>query len=104
MFARVTRAQIDTDTVSVEDALRRFQAAAMPSLQEQHGYRGLCVLAGQEGEVLLVSFWATEASAHALEDGGWFFEVLRDFITLLQAEPGRATYEVLAADLSRATS
>jgi hypothetical protein len=103
VFARVTRAQIDTETVSVEDALRRFQAAAMPSLQEQHGYRGMCVLAGEEGEVLLVSFWATEASAHALEDGGWYFAVLRDFITLLQGEPGRATYGVLAADLGRAT-
>lgn len=103
MFARVTRAQIDTETVSVEDALRRFQAAAMPSLQEQHGYRGLCVLAGQEGEVLLVSFWATEASAHALEDGGWYFEVLRDVLTLREAEPGPTTFEVRAADLGRAT-
>lgn len=103
MFARVTRAQIDTGTVSMEDALRRFQAAAMPSLQEQHGYRGMCMLAAQEGELLLVSFWATDASADAFQDGGWYFEVLRDVITLHQVEPGPATYEVWAADLGRAS-
>lgn len=103
MFARVTEVEIDTDAVSVDDVLNRFQAAVVPSLQEQPGYQGLCVLGGEDGVALLVTFWASEASARAIEEGGWYFEVLRDFVTLLRTAPGRATYEVLAADLTRVT-
>ena len=99
MYARVTRVRVDTDTITVDDALSRFRAAVLPSLQEQPGYRGIYVLATLAGEGLLVSLWATEEAASAINEGGWYFEVMRDLATLFRDAPDRSTYEVLVADL-----
>lgn len=99
MYARVTQVHVDTATSSVEDVLHRFRQAVLPSLQEQPGYRGLYVMGTEEGAGVLVSLWATEEAAKAMDPGGWYFGVLRDFATVLDEAPDRAAYEVLLRDL-----
>lgn len=99
MYARVTELRVDTERSTVEDVLTRFRAAVLPALQEQPGYRGIYVLGTPEGTGVLVSLWATEQAATAIYEGGWYFEVLRDFATLFREVPDRTSYQVLVADL-----
>ncbi len=98
MHARVTEVRVDTEVSTVEEALDRFRAAVLPTLQEQPGYRGVYVLSTAEGAGLLVSLWATEDAAAAIDERDWYFEVMRDLATLFRDPPGRVTYEVLVAD------
>lgn len=99
MYARVTEVEVDLATTTIDDVLTRFRAAVLPALQEQPGYRGLYVMGTAEGAGVLVSLWATEASASAIHEGGWYFGVLRDFATVFRDDPERASYEVLLTDL-----
>lgn len=100
MYARVTELRVDTAKVSIDDVLNRFRAAVLPSLREQPGYRGIYVMGTPEGDGVLVSLWATEQAASAIHEGGWYFEVLRDFATFFRDAPGQASYEVLMTDMA----
>jgi hypothetical protein len=104
MHARVTRVHVDTELSSIEDVLNRFRVAVLPALQEQPGYRGIYVLGTDDGAGVLVSLWATEQAATAMDPGGWYFGVLRDFATFLDATPDRAAFEVLLKDVPGAQS
>lgn len=99
MHARVTELKVDLDVTTVVDALTRFRAAVLPSLQEQPGYRGIYVLGTPAGDGLLVSLWATEDAARADHQDDWYYQVMRDLATLLRERPSQATYQVLASDL-----
>jgi hypothetical protein len=99
VHARVTRVHVDTERASVEEVLHRFRVAVLPALQEQPGYRGIYVLGTQEGDGVLLSLWASEEAAEAMHPGGWYFGVLRDFATFLDATPDRQAFEVLLRDL-----
>lgn len=104
MHARVTHVHVDTAQVSVDDVLNRFLVAVLPALQEQPGYRGLYVLGTVDGNGVLVSLWASEQAATAMDPGGWYFGVLRDFATFLDATPDGSAYEVLLRDIPGAQS
>jgi hypothetical protein len=99
MHARVTQVHVDRERSSVEEVLNRFLVAVLPALQEQSGYRGIYVLGTDDGDGVLISLWATEEAATAMDPGGWYFGVLREFATLLDATPDRSAYEVLLKDL-----
>lgn len=99
MHARVTQVHVDTERSSVEEVLNRFLVAVLPALQEQPGYRGIYVLGTEGGDGVLVSLWATEEAATAMDPGGWYFGILRDFATFFDAAPDRSAYEVLVKDL-----
>jgi len=99
MHARVTKVQVDTEHTSIEEVLKRFQVAVLPALQEQPGYRGVYVMGADDGRGVLVSLWATEQAARAMDPGGWYFGVLRDFATFFGEAPDRSAYEVLVSDL-----
>lgn len=99
MYARVTLLEVDTLRTSVEDALKLFQDAVMPKLQDQPGYRGVYAMSTPEGQALLMSFWDKEEQAAEMDGGGWYSSVLSEFAVLFRSPPGRAYYEVLVADL-----
>jgi len=97
MFARTTLLEIDTLRVSVESAAAQFEAAVMPRLQEQPGFRGVYALTTPDGRGLLITFWDTAEQAGAGGESGWYPEVLREYTTLFKAPPGRESYEVRVA-------
>lgn len=100
MVARVTVAEIDPVRHDPQDAIERFETALVPALHEQEGYDGCYVLLSDEGKVLVVTFWSTEAAAQATRTSGFYqsqIDKLSDFVVYRSA-PGRDSYEVVVSD------
>ena len=101
MVARVTVAEIDPVRQDPRHAIERFETALVPALQEQEGYEGCYVLLSDEGKVLVLTFWSTEATAKATRVSGFYqsqIDKLSDFVVYRSA-PGREAYEVVVSDL-----
>lgn len=96
MYARVTQLEIDTLRVAVDDALEVFETEVLPDLRAQPGYRGVYVLATQDGRGVLMSLWDTADQADA--SGGAYAETLERYLTLFKAPPGREHYQVRLVD------
>jgi heme-degrading monooxygenase HmoA len=103
MHARVTSFDIDTVAISMPRAIQRFADQVLPSLREQPGYRGVCVLDNDEGRGLLVSFWESEEAASSSVMSGFYDEQASKFLTVYRQPPGREHYEVGLLDLPAAT-
>ena len=99
MYARVTLLEIDPLRTDVDTAAGLFRDAVLPQVREQPGYRGVYVLATDEGKALLVSLWDTAESADAQSDSGWYAAELERYVTLFRAPPGRERYQVVLSDL-----
>lgn len=100
MVARVTVAEIDPVRQDPRDAIERFEIALVPALQEQEGYEGCYVLLSDEGKVLVVTFWSSEAAARATRTSGFYqsqIDKLSDFVVYRSA-PGREAYDVVVSD------
>jgi hypothetical protein len=97
MYARTTLLEVDTLRVPLESALAVFETDVMPRLQGQPGFRGLYVLTTPDGRAMLISFWDTAEEADASQESGWYPDVLREYMTLFKAPPGREHYEVRVA-------
>ncbi len=101
MYARVTTLEIDTMRVGVEEALARYREQFVPRLQEQDGYEGVLVFSTPEGKGLVITLWDSEQAALAGTEGegGLYTEVIRSFMTVFRAPPGRDHYELAFTDL-----
>src|SRR5687767_12033006 len=97
MYARTTLLEIDTLRVPLDEALHQFEAAVLPQLREQAGFRGLYALTTPAGRAMLITFWDTPQEADAGTETGWYPEVLAEYTTLFRSPPGRETYEVRVA-------
>jgi heme-degrading monooxygenase HmoA len=97
VYARTTLLEIDTLRVPLDEALHQFEAAVLPQLQEQPGFRGLYALTTPAGRAMLITFWDTVEEADAGTDTGWYPETLAEYTTLFRSPPGRETYEVRVA-------
>jgi heme-degrading monooxygenase HmoA len=105
MIARVTLAEIDPVRISVERASRLFEDSVVPALRDQDGYEGAYVLLSDQGKVLALTFWESEAAAQAGLQGtqSFYVEQVEKFVTLYRSPPGREMYDVLVADAPAAT-
>lgn len=99
MYARVTQLEIDTMRTSVDDAIAMFREGVLPGLKDQPGYSGVYAMSTPAGQAVLISFWANEDEAAAVNDGGWYESVLQSYATLFRSPPGRGYYEVLVSDV-----
>jgi hypothetical protein len=98
VHARTTLLEIDTLRTSVDDAVRTFEEEVVPRLREQAGFLGVYALANPEGRGMLITFWETAEQAETAGVGGWYPEVLREYLTLFRSPPGRERYEVRLAE------
>ncbi len=100
MVARVTLAEIDAVRMSIDQAVALFRDSVVPALHEQEGFEGVYVLLSDEGKVLAVTFWDSEASADTGIRGSrsFYAEQVEKFVTLYRSPPGRETYDVVVAD------
>jgi heme-degrading monooxygenase HmoA len=105
MIARVTLAEIDPVRISVERASRLFEDSVVPALRDQDGYEGAYVLLSDQGKVLALTFWESEAAAQAGLQGtqNFYVEQVEKFVTLYRSPPGREMYDVVVADAPAAT-
>jgi heme-degrading monooxygenase HmoA len=105
MIARVTLAEIDPVRLSVERASRLFEDSVVPALRDQDGYEGAYVLLSDQGKVLALTFWESEAAAQAGLQGtqSFYVEQVEKFVTLYRSPPGREMYDVVVADAPAAT-
>jgi heme-degrading monooxygenase HmoA len=105
MIARVTLAEIDPVRISVERASRLFEDSVVPALRDQDGYEGAYVLLSDQGKVLALTFWESEAAAQAGLQGtqSFYVEQVEKFVTLYRSPPGREMYDVVVADAPAAT-
>jgi heme-degrading monooxygenase HmoA len=92
-------AELDPVRTSVGDAVVVFRESVLPALHEQEGFAGAYVLLSPEGKVLVLTFWADEASAKAGVRSGFYREQVQKFVTVFEAPPGRETYDVVLADV-----
>lgn len=100
MVARATRAEIDPVRQSPQQAIATFEESVVPALREQDGYEGCYVLLSEEGKVLVLTFWESDAKAQASRVSGFYqaqVEKLSDFV-FFRSEPGREAYDVAVAD------
>jgi heme-degrading monooxygenase HmoA len=106
MVARVTLAEIDPVRMSVQQATRLFEDSVVPALREQDGYEGAYVLLSDEGKVLALTFWESEAAAEAGLQGtrSFYAEQIEKFVTLYRSSPGREMYDVVVADAPAVTT
>jgi heme-degrading monooxygenase HmoA len=106
MIARVTLAEMDPVRISVERATRLFEASVVPALREQDGYEGAYVLLSEQGKVLAVTFWESQAAAEAGLQGtrSFYAEQVEKFVTLYRSPPGREMYDVVVADAPAVTT
>lgn len=98
MFARVTLLEIDTERVTVADALQTYESEVLPEVRRQSGYAGVYVLSTPEGKGLVMTLWSTEEQASADGRAGFYEDVLARFVTVFRAPPGRERYEVALAE------
>jgi heme-degrading monooxygenase HmoA len=105
VIARVTLAEIDPVRISVERASRLFEDSVVPALRDQDGYEGAYVLLSDQGKVLALTFWESEAAAQAGLQGtqSFYVEQVEKFVTLYRSPPGREMYDVVVADAPAAT-
>jgi heme-degrading monooxygenase HmoA len=105
MIARVTLAEIDPVRISVERASRLFEDSVVPALRDQDGYEGAYVLLSDQGKVLALTFWESDAAAQAGLQGtqSFYVEQVEKFVTLYRSPPGREMYDVVVADAPAAT-
>jgi hypothetical protein len=101
VYARVTTLEIDTVRVGVDEALARYRERFVPQLREQDGYEGVLVFSTPEGKGLVITLWDSEDAALAGTEGegGLYTEVIRSFMTVFRAPPGRDHYELAYTDL-----
>jgi heme-degrading monooxygenase HmoA len=101
----VTLAEIDPVRISVERASRLFEDSVVPALRDQDGYEGAYVLLSDQGKVLALTFWESEAAAQAGLQGtqSFYVEQVEKFVTLYRSPPGREMYDVVVADAPAAT-
>jgi heme-degrading monooxygenase HmoA len=97
VYARTTLLEIDTLRVPLDEALHQFEAAVVPQLREEPGFRGLYALTTPAGRAMLITFWDTAEEADAGTETGWYPQVLTEYTTLFRSPPGRETYEVRIA-------
>jgi heme-degrading monooxygenase HmoA len=99
MVARVTLAEVDTVRVSLDEAIELYKASVIPSMQEQDGYAGVCVLATPEGKAMVISFWESEEASEAGIASGFYAEQVQKFVTFYRAVPGRENYDVVLSEM-----
>jgi hypothetical protein len=100
VYSRVTLVEIDTLRIGVDDALSLFREAVLSRLADQEGYEGVLAMANPDGRGMIVTLWATAEAARAeIDDGGFYAEALGRFLTFFRQPPGRASYEVMIADV-----
>jgi heme-degrading monooxygenase HmoA len=102
MVARVTVAEIDPVRQDPRHAIQRFEDVLVPALHEQEGYEGCYVLLSDEGKVLVVTFWSSDAAAQATRASGFYqsqIDKLSDFVVYRSA-PGRDAYDVVVSDVA----
>ena len=104
MYARVTLLELDPVRVSVDDAVRMFEAEVLPQLRAQDGYEGTFVLTTPEGRALLMTLWESEDAAVRSSAQAFYSEQLERYMTLFRAPPGRERYEVALADVPAFTT
>ncbi|HET7177724.1 MAG TPA: hypothetical protein VFI63_03465 [Solirubrobacterales bacterium] len=102
MYARVTTLEVDTVRIGVDDALARYREQFVPRLAAQEGYEGVLVFSTPEGKGLVITLWDSEEAALAgtEDESGLYTEVIRSFMTVFRASPGRDHYELAYTDLS----
>jgi heme-degrading monooxygenase HmoA len=100
MVARVTIAEIDPVRQSPTRAVERFENELVPALHEQKGYEGCYVLLSEEGKVLVLSLWESDAAARVTRLSGFYQAQIDKLSNLLvfRAAPGREAYDVVVAD------
>jgi len=100
MVARVTLAEIDPVRQNPKRAIERFESDLIPALHEQEGYEGCYVLLSEEGKVVVISLWSSDATAHASRVSGFYqaqIDKLSD-VVFFRAQPGREAYDVVVAE------
>jgi heme-degrading monooxygenase HmoA len=82
-----------------------FDDSVVPALRDQDGYEGAYVLLSDQGKVLALTFWESEAAAQAGLQGtqSFYVEQVEKFVTLYRSPPGREMYDVVVADAPAAT-
>jgi hypothetical protein len=98
MYARITQFEIDTLRISLDDALKRFQELILNELRRQPGYEGVFVMRTPEGKGMLMSLWATEETARAGLESGYYDEQIAKFVMFTKQPPGRDHYQVVFAE------
>jgi heme-degrading monooxygenase HmoA len=100
MYSRVTLVEIDTVRIGVEEALSLFREELLSRLADQEGYEGVLAMANPDGRGMIVTLWRTEEAARSdIQHGGFYAEALERFVTFFRQPPGRASYEVMIADV-----
>ena len=74
MFARVTLFEIDTLRISLDAALERFKEMVLPETRKQPGYGGVYLLRTPEGKGLVMTLWASQETAVATVESGFYDE------------------------------
>ncbi|MGZ4307927.1 MAG: hypothetical protein ACXVFC_04860 [Gaiellaceae bacterium] len=98
MIARVTLAEVDAVRMSIAKGVQLFEESVLPELHEAEGYEGCYVLVTPEGKALVMTFWTDEATAEAGISSGLWRAQVEKFVTLIRAQPGRESYDVVVAE------
>ena len=98
MFARVTLFEVDTLRISLDSALERFNEQVLPEMRKQEGFEGVYLLRTPEGKGLVMSLCASEETAMASVESGFYDAQIAKFISVFRAPPGRGHYEVVVAE------
>jgi hypothetical protein len=99
MYARVTLVEIDTLRSSVDEALELYKEHVVPKLKEQDGFQGCVAMDTPEGKGMVITLWDTAEQAESQTQGGFYSEVLAEFVTFFRAPPGRESYRIAYADV-----
>ena len=98
MFARITLFEIDILRISLDAALERFKELIVPEMRKQKGYKGSYLMRTPEGKGLLMTLWASEETAAAGVESGYYDEQIAKFMTMFHTSPGREHYEVVLSE------
>ena len=97
MYSRVMQLEIDTLSITTQEAVDLFRTRVLPDLRTQDGYEGVVVLANPDGKAEIVTFWETPEEASAAAAFG--SEALERFVTVFRSPVGRDQYEVVLTEL-----
>ena len=98
MYARVTLLEFDAVRFDVTETLERFTELVLPELRAQPGYEGVHVLANDDANGLVITFWASQEDADAAVASGFWSAQVGQFVTLFAAPPGREGYDVVFSE------
>jgi len=104
MVVRATEAEIDVVRTNPSDGVALFERSVLPALREQGGYEGCYVLLSEQGKMLVLTFWESEAAAAETRGSGFYEEQVEKFseIVVYRQEPGRESYDVVVAEAPEA--